>query len=141
VTQLLERSNYSQSTVMKSALTAALTGAPKAEAPKPKNVLKLDPRAFPCLTYAAQTQNVELTPVTDEAENVDLGKIQLAGSASTSHGLVRMHIRSTHFQHKRSTQCMQADYPLNPYNLRSGKERMPGMVSIYCGGLDTARAH
>ena len=78
---------------MKSALTAALSGAPKPEAAaKPKNVLKLDPRAFPCLTYAAHTQNVELTPVVDEAEVVDLDKIQLAGSAPTwqKDGLVRM---------------------------------------------------
>lgn len=98
----------------KSALTAALSGAPAAPAgvapPKHPSLIKPQDNPFPCLVHAPD----DGTPVPDASEliegleSIDLKQVTIVGSAPTRTSL--------------PNGTPLADFPLDPYHRRGGKE-------------------
>ncbi|KAI8466821.1 MAG: ATP-grasp domain-containing protein [Monoraphidium minutum] len=105
----------------KSALTAALSGAPApAVAPKPASIFRpvLDNYAFPCLHHAPDdgTPVPDLSELVDGLEAIDLKSYTVVGSAPTRTSL--------------PNGTPLADFPLDPYHRRGGKEVSSFAVSM-----------
>ena len=129
----------------KSALTAALnTGAPAAPVPlqKPQSSFRpvLDNYAFPCLQHAPDdgTPVPDLSELVDGLESIDLKSYTVVGSAPTRTSLpngtplVSMATISGFPSLPSCWMCAydcpfasQADFPLDPYHRRGGKEVAP----------------
>ncbi|MEW5318059.1 MAG: hypothetical protein WDW38_009312 [Sanguina aurantia] len=108
----------------KSALTAALSGAPApaaASAPASRKTF-LDPAAFPCVAHAAEHEGVAMQPhqafatLHEEFEQMDIATIPV-GSAPTN-------ILSS------TPGVVLTDYPLNPRRRRGGQEVFPVSASM-----------
>lgn len=102
----------------KSALTAALSGAPAAPVAlqaKPQASFRpvLDNYAFPCLQHAPDdgTSVPDLSELVDGLDSIDLKSYTVVGSAPTRTSL--------------PNGTPLADFPLDPYHRRGGKEVAP----------------
>lgn len=112
----------------KSALTAALSGAPGQAAPAPPPPgPKLgglgNLAAFPCLEHAPDDGTpLPVDELAGGLESLDLGKVTVVGSLPTNTTLNGRQL---------------ADYPLDPYRRRGGKECLSTSLSISASaGID-----
>ena len=95
----------------KSALTAALSAPPADDAKvgqSSKKGLQVDPASFPCLSGDSSELTSELTK---KLQEFSIDRTSLAGSAPSA-GLAGA-----------------TDFELNPYNIRSGREKVPSSMS------------
>ena len=140
----------------RSALTAALSGAPApAVPPAPAaagGTTHLDPQAFPCIAYADVVDG-KLEDIVEALGDLDLSSIAIVGSAPTSvlmNGVTLVSCTGPHACHLQPpcppadlrelhppshNACflpaivLQADYPLNPRRRRGGQETTPDVAA------------